>query len=196
MSVDTVLFVLGAVLAFGGWIALWLGTRMLAGAFGLGFGYGFGLALALVIGLPPATARLVELGCAMMGAFGGILLIRAINSFLLALSGFLLGVLIGRLALQIHASLIGHPWELSPTNAIILVGGGAVAALVALYLRRTLALVITAFVGSAFLCASMEALTALLPWSFAGLLVASMAVQWFLASVFRRSRGRSEEVSA
>ncbi len=188
MSGDTFLLLAGGILCFGGWIALWVGSRLIGATIGLGLGFIFGVAFSMALGLEAGAAALVQLGCSVMGALGGIFFIRALNSFLLALVGFLFGILLARLGLQIHAGTTGHPYSLTPQNALILVLIGAAVAAIALWIRRTIAILITAFVGTTFLCAGVAPLHDMLPWSFLVLLLASLFVQTFFSRVLARRR--------
>lgn len=190
MNVDVALSAIGAILCFSGWLALWLGSRMIGAVFGMGLGFVFGFAFALAMGLESGSRALVELGCSVMGAFGGVFLIRAINAYLLALVGFLFGILAARLGLEVYASATGTTYLLGTREAIIMAITGGVAAGLALWLRRLLAIFITAFVGTTFLCAGLAFLQATLPWSFGLLLLASIVAQSSLSSLFRRRKSR------
>ncbi|MGB9692737.1 MAG: hypothetical protein ACPL7D_11290 [Candidatus Sumerlaeaceae bacterium] len=192
MSADTLLLTFGVILCFGGWVALWLGSRLIGAVFGLGLGFVFGVAFSLALGMEAGAAALLQLGCSLMGAIGGVFFIRALNSFLLALVGFLFGILVARLILQMHAGLGGQPYTLTPQIAIILVVVGAAGAGGALWIRRTLAIVVTAFVGATFLCAGFAPLHDMLPWSFVALLLASLAIQMFLSRLFSRKRASKQ----
>ena len=185
MNHQVVLWILGSLLCFGGWIVLWLGSRMIGATFGLGMGFCFGFVFAVALDLDPGPKALVELGCALMGAVGGVLLIRALNTFVLLLVGFLFGVLLGRLGVQIYAGVAQVSYKLTPNLALLIVLVGAASAGLALWLRRTLAIVITAFVGTSFLCASLGMLQRNLPWSFALLLALSLFIQSSLSRLMK-----------
>jgi len=174
-------FVVGLVLCLMGWVALWLGTRLIGAVMGLGLGFVFGLGFSLAMGLAPGAASLVQLGCAAMGAVGGVFFIRALNSFIIALVGFLFGILLARLGLQLYCSMSGVPYALTPTNALLLVGIGVVMAGAAVWLRRGLAILVTAFVGTSFVTASLVFLHDMLPWSFVLVLLSSLFFQSFLS---------------
>lgn len=189
MTPQAILLIVGLLLCLGGWVALWLGMRLVGAAFGLGLGFIFGNAFCFALGLGGGTRALVELGCAFLGAVGGIFFIRALTSFLVTVVGFLLGVMLARLGFEMLSSAAGHPYVLTPRVALVAVGGGALMAMVALWLRRQLVIVITAFVGTSFLCAALPLLDRLLPWSFVAVFIASLVVQGGLSRALQR-RGR------
>ncbi|MCX7626721.1 MAG: hypothetical protein N2Z21_11010 [Candidatus Sumerlaeaceae bacterium] len=188
MNVQILSLVFGVILCGGGWLALWLGTRLIGAVMGLGMGFVFGLAFSIALGLDVGARSLVELGCSVMGALGGVFFIRALNAFILALIGFLFGILLARLAIQLYCAAYGISYQLTPQVALVLVIIGAGTAAGALWLRRGVAILITAFVGTSFLTASLPILYQFLPWSFLAILVGSLVIQNFLSQLFSRRK--------
>lgn len=188
MNAQMIYFLFGMILCVGGWLALWLGTRLIGAVMGLGLGFVFGFVFSLVLGLDLGARSLVELGCSVMGAVGGIFFIRALNSFILALVGFLFGILFARLGIQVYCAAYNISYALTPQTALVLVIVGAVTAAGALWLRRGIAIVVTAFVGTSFVTASAPFLYQLLPWSFVGVLGGSLLIQNLLSRLFSRPR--------
>lgn len=188
MNAQTIYLLFGTILSVGGWLALWLGTRLLGAVMGLGLGFVFGLAFSLALGLDLGARSLVELGCSVMGAVGGVLFIRALNSFILALVGFLFGILLARLGVQLYCAAYNISYELTPQTALVYVVIGAITAAGALWLRRGIAIVVTAFVGTSFLTTSVPFLYQLLPWSFVGIFGGSLVIQNLLSRLFSLRR--------
>lgn len=186
MSTDASLTLIGVVLCAVGWFALWFGTRLVGAVIGLGLGFCFGVLFSLVLGIAAGSRELVELSCAAVGALGGIIFIRAVTSFVLAFTGFLFGVLVGRLAIDLYASAAGIDAAASSETILVAVGCGVVGAILALWLRRAVVIFVTAFVGSTFLCAGVAFLHDTLPWSFAAIFAGSCFLQTSLAKLFRR----------
>lgn len=183
--------ILGAALCLGGWIIFWLGSRIIGLALGMGFGFAFGQLLSLVLKLDPNATLLVLLACSLMGAFGGFLLMRVTTMFLFALSGFLFGALLGRLAADYYFISRGESFQFTMPVSVSIAAAGALVAALAVWMQKYIVIIITSYVGATFLVGGVEFLARGMPWSFPALLL--VAIAWQVLLVTRLIQGGSRQ---
>jgi hypothetical protein len=118
----------------------------------------------------------VLLACSLLGAFGGVLVARAVSTFLFCLIGFIFGALLGRVGVQLYFHVQGIAYVLTTPVALVIVGCGAVVGVLTAWLQKYVMIVITSFVGATFLVAGVPALQHYALWAFAGTFLA--AVLW------------------
>ncbi len=192
MTTSTLFLLVGSLLCAGGWLVLWLGSRLLGIGVGMAVGFVFGMLFGLILDMSGATLHLVAFACAALGGFGGVFLIRAVSAWLFSLVGFLFGLLIARVGYQIYAELSGLSSELSVSAAVAIVLVAVGVALLTLWLRKYVLILATSFMGATFLCAGVAQLHDWLPWSFLGLFVGSLFWQ---SALSRAARPRKKEKS-
>ena len=178
-EVNVIMTIVGAGLCLGGWAIYWVGTRLIAMAFGLSMGYVFGQLMLTVIGVHADASNLVLLSCTGLGAVAGLLLVRPVTTFLFVLAGFAFGALIGRVGAQIYFMIQG--WDFGFTTPVVgtILGSAAVFAAAAGFLQKYIMIVITSYIGAHFLVLCVPALSdpSWEPWAFSALLLASCAWQ-------------------
>ncbi|MCX7019307.1 MAG: DUF4203 domain-containing protein [bacterium] len=150
-NTDIILTIAGAALCLGGWVIFWVGTRLLGVAVGAALGFVVSLLLAQVMDLRESALQFTVLGCSVLGAFAGFFLIRAMTAFIFCLMGFLFGALLGRVGAQIYFQSAGQPYALSPPVVAAILGTAAVIALLSVWLQKHIMIIITSFIGAAFL---------------------------------------------
>lgn len=182
--------IIGTGLCLGGWAVFYLGTRVLGLALGLGFGFFFGELLAMVLKLDTQPANLVSLACALLGAFGGLVLMRATTTFAFGLAGFLFGALLGRLGLEIHAEVNRETFRFTTESSVIVLLAAATMGVLAVWLQKYVMIVITSYIGANFLVEGVDALAKAWPWSFLAILLAGILWQWVLVSRLLTDDGR------
>ncbi|MGI8905460.1 MAG: DUF4203 domain-containing protein [Candidatus Sumerlaeaceae bacterium] len=175
--------ILGAVLCLGGWAIFWLGSRLLGLALGMAFGFFFGDLLGLVLKLDENATVLVLLACSIMGAFGGLLLMRAATTFVFGLAGFLFGALLGRMGCEMYAEVKQETYAFTAPIAVIVIAAGMVMGVLAFWMQKYIMILITSYVGSTFLVAGVEWLQQHEPWSVPG--VTLLAIGWQMLLVMR-----------
>jgi hypothetical protein len=185
----------GAGLCLGGWAIFWLGSKLLGLALGLAFGFVFGDLLGLVLKLDANAALLVLLACSLLGAFGGLLLMRAATTFLFGLAGFLFGALLGRLGSELYAEMQHFDYAFNTNVAIAVAASGAIMAALTLLMRKYVIIVITSYMGATFLVAGLDFLTLRQPWSEVGVTLAAIFWQVLLVTQLIKSKRPEMEYS-
>jgi hypothetical protein len=158
--------IIGAALCLGGWVIVWAGTRLLGIFIGLGFGFVFGEVLALVLDLAPDPHQMTTLACSLIGAVAGIFLARIVTAGAFAIVGLLFGALIGRVGAAVLFAASQSPFEFTPPVIAAIAITAVVFALLAVWLQRFIIIVITSYVGAAFLTGAFPALREHLVWWF------------------------------
>jgi hypothetical protein len=178
-EVNVIMTILGAGLCLGGWAIYWVGTRLIAMAFGLAMGFAFGQFVILSLGVNTDASNLILLSCTGLGAVAGLLLVRPVTTFLFVLAGFAFGVLLGRVGSQVYFMIQGWKFEFTTTVAGIILGSAAVFAALACFLQKYIMIVITSFIGAHFLVLCIPALSEprWQPYAFSALMIASCAWQ-------------------
>jgi hypothetical protein len=116
---ETILTILGAVLCLGGWLLIWLGTRVAGISLGLAAGVLSGQVLAGLIGWNQEAFGWCLLGSGAVGAVAGLWVVRGTTRLMFGLAGLLLGALVGD---ALH-SLEQEGWK-APSSG----GGGSQSA--------------------------------------------------------------------
>mgnify|MGYP001767575767 CR=1 FL=1 len=178
-EVNVIMTILGAALCLGGWAIYWVGTRLIAMAFGLAMGFALGQVILLSLGISSEASNLVLLSCTGLGAVAGLLLVRPVTTFMFVLAGFAFGALLGRVGSQIYFMIQG--WEFGFTTSVVgvILGSAAVFAALACFLQKYIMIVITSFIGAHFLVLCVPALSEpqWQPWAFSALVLAACAWQ-------------------
>ncbi len=188
-EVEVLLTITGVALCLGGWVIFHLGTRLIGLSIGLGFGFGFGYLLALALQLEGDIASLVQAACALLGGFGGLLLIKAVTTFAFGATGFLFGALLGRLGGELWLQSQGTEFAFTQETVLIILGGAVAMGLLAVWLKRMIIVVVTSFMGATFLVAGIPWLGEREPASVLGVFLVAVAWQLLFAGrLFSRSR--------
>jgi hypothetical protein len=148
---QTLLTIAGVLMCLAGWLLFRLGTRVAGMGIGMGLGFGLGNVAASVAKLPPDQAMLAMGAGALIGIIGGLLLVKALTNYLFAITGFLFGALLARLALETYSAMNEQTFVLNSTSSLILLGGSAVGAVLAVMAKKTIMVVVTAYVGTTLL---------------------------------------------
>ncbi len=190
---EVLLTIFGMALCVGGWIIFHMGTRLIGLALGLGLGFAFGMLLAMALQIEESTASMIELGCALLGAFGGLLLMRAATTFTFGATGFLFGAMIGRLGSELWLQTQDLPFAFTQETVLAILASAAVVGLLAVWLKRMIVIVVTSFIGATFLAAGVPWLEAREPTSVLAVFVAAVVWQLFLGAKFTADRRRVQE---
>lgn len=190
---EVLLTIFGFALASGGWAIFHLGTRLIGVTIGLGFGFGFGYLLAMVLQLTGNVASLIEMACALLGAFGGLLLVRAVTNFAFGATGFLFGALLGRLASEMYLQSQGQPFAFTQDVVLGILASAIAVGLLALWLKRLIIILVTSYVGATFLTAGVPWLEQSEPTSVLAVFLIAVAWQSFLAGRLLSGGGKRAE---
>ncbi|MCX7719062.1 MAG: hypothetical protein N2111_11775 [Candidatus Sumerlaeaceae bacterium] len=158
--------ILGASLCLGGWVIVWAGTRLFGIVIGLGLGFVFGELLSLVLNLAPDQHQLTLLACSLLGAVAGIFLARIVTAGAFAVIGLLFGALLGRIGSEVFFVVTDSQFEWTRSVMGVVAVCAAVFALLAVFLQRFIIIVVTSYVGAAFLTGAFPALREHLVWWF------------------------------
>lgn len=155
-QMETILTIAGALLCLGGWVIFFFGSRLAGIGIGLGFGFGFGQLLAAILDISGTHEDMLVLACCAVGAFAGLVVVRAVTTLLFFITGFLFGALIGR-ALGIAAAAMREmPFGYDGTTITIVLVSALLVGLLAVWLQAHVIIVVTSFVGANFLVAGVE----------------------------------------
>jgi hypothetical protein len=209
---QTILTIIGAVLCLGGWFLIYLGTRVAGLSAGLAGGLVLGQILVGLFGVEQETSGWWIIACALLGAGIGLVVMMAATRLVFAITGLLLGALIGdglylgygterlpRLQPVVAMARIGGsgsagqksatPSELPkdwPPQRMQSVGMGAILGLgVGLLAQNLLIIGLTAYFGAALIQASFPPLQDR-PEALLYLIFGSVVIQAGLAGRFVR----------
>jgi hypothetical protein len=181
-NVPILLVAAGGMLCLGGWVLFWFGSRLIGTVLGMGFGFGFGQVLSLVMGLDADTAVLVSLGCAALGALGGLVLARTASTLLFAVTGFLVGALLGRIAVQIYFVVQDDPFRFTSLAIAAILGCAVLVALLAMWMQRSIVIIVTSYVGATLFAVGWEIVPSRLPWFLLSVFAVSVIWQTILVT--------------
>lgn len=193
-NLQVIIVILGAAMCVGGWVLFWVGSRLIGIVFGMGFGFVFGQLLAIAMDLQGQGVGLVLVACSLMGAIGGFFLMRAATTLMFALIGFLFGALLGRIGIQVYNVVQDLPFQLSAISIATILASGVAMALLALWLQKAIVVVVTSYMGAAFLTTSVPWLAAHYPWGFLGVFV--IAALWQTILVTRLLESKRPKIEA
>jgi hypothetical protein len=183
---DALFTIFGASLCLGGWIVFYMGSRLVGVALGAALGFVFGTAVGIVLKLPESPSMLIQLSCGLLGGFGGLVFMKAATSFLFGLTGFLFGLMLGRLGSEVYFEI--RKMGFAFTNEVILaiVASGTIVGLLAVWMQKYIMILVTSFIGASFLSESVGFLKQHQPLSDAVLIVVAifwqlLLVNWLLA---------------
>lgn len=180
--VEVLVTIAGAALCLGGWLIFYFGSRLVGLGLGLGLGFVFGGLLSLLLELKGTHQDAVVLACSIVGAFGGLLLIRVVSSFVFFLMGFLFGSLIGRVGAAAWAASHGAEFAYDSTTITVILVSATLVALLAVWLQKYVMIVITSFVGANFLVSGVAYLRQMPLAAFIAVFVLAMLWQVVLVT--------------
>ena len=181
-NIQVTITILGAALCVGGWVLFAVGSRLFGIAIGMGLGFVFGQILAFAMDLHGTGVALVLVACSLLGAVGGLFLMRAATTLMFGLMGFLFGALLGRIGVQIYNVVENRPFQVDAITVGAILLTAVVVGLLALWLQKAIVVVITSYMGAAFLSSSVPFLVENYPWGFIGVFAAAAAWQAFLVT--------------
>lgn len=181
-NVPILLVAFGGMLCLGGWVLFWFGTRLIGAVLGMGFGFGFGQVLSIAMGLDVNSAILVSLGCALLGALAGVVMARTAATLLFAVTGFLFGALLGRIGVQVYFVARDEQFVLSALPIAVILACAVALALLAIWLQRTIVIMVTSYMGASLLAAGWAIVPERLPWFLLSVFVGSVIWQTILVT--------------
>lgn len=189
-GLDHVLTAVGLLLCLAGGLVVNYGARLLAGGVGLGLGFALGAVMATVIKLTDDQTAIALLATSLTGAVAGLIAAKAVSTLVFGATGLLFGGLLGRVAAETWARRNGATtFAVDGQVLAVMAGAGVIGALGALWLKKAIVIVVTAFAGATFLAAGMPWLEARAPdsvlWTFVG------SVAWQSGLAMRMLRRKS-----
>lgn len=186
-QMETILTIAGALLCLGGWVIFYFGSRLAGIGVGLGFGFGFGELLSAILGVTGTHQDMLVLACCVVGAFAGLVLVRAVTAMLFFVTGFLFGAFIGRALGIAAAAMRDQPFAYDPTTITIVLVSALLVGLLAVWLQAHVIIVVTSFVGANFLVAGVDYLRQMPGPALLAVFV--LGVMWQVAFVTRLAPG-------